>query len=50
MAIYGAVVVSMADNIIKPYVLHGQSGIHPLVALLVLNRWLGRRISAARAA
>lgn len=34
MAIYGACIVSMADNIIKPLVLHGQSNIHPLLALL----------------
>ena len=24
----------MADNVIKPYILHGQSNIHPLFALL----------------
>ena len=24
----------MADNVIKPYVLHGQSNLHPLLALL----------------
>ncbi|MEM7453078.1 MAG: AI-2E family transporter [Planctomycetota bacterium] len=34
LAVYGAVVVSMVDNLIKPYVLHGQSNLHPLVALL----------------
>ena len=34
LAIYGATIVSMADNVIKPLVLHGQSGLHPLVALL----------------
>jgi predicted PurR-regulated permease PerM len=34
LAIYGAVVVSMADNVIKPWVLHGQSNLHPLLALL----------------
>ncbi len=33
-AIYGAVVVSGVDNIIKPWVLHGQSKLHPLLALL----------------
>lgn len=32
--IYGATIVSMADNIVKPYVLHGQSKLHPLLALL----------------
>jgi hypothetical protein len=31
---YGAGVVSMADNVIKPYVLHGQSNMHPLLALI----------------
>jgi predicted PurR-regulated permease PerM len=34
LAIYGAVVVSGADNVIKPLVLHGQSNLHPLLALL----------------
>lgn len=34
LAVYGAAIISMADNIIKPYVLHGQSNIHPLLALL----------------
>ena len=34
LAIYGGVVVSMADNFIKPWVLHGQSNLHPLLALL----------------
>lgn len=34
LAIYGVAVISMADNVIKPYVLHGQSNIHPLFALL----------------
>ena len=34
LAIYGVAVISMADNIIKPLVLHGQSNIHPLLALL----------------
>ena len=34
LAIYGAVVISMADNIIKPWILHGQSNLHPLLALL----------------
>ena len=24
----------MADNVVKPYVLHGQSNLHPLLALL----------------
>lgn len=34
MAVYGAAVVSSIDNVIKPYVLHGQSNLHPLLALL----------------
>ncbi len=34
LAIYGTVVVSMADNVIKPFILHGQSNLHPLWALL----------------
>jgi predicted PurR-regulated permease PerM len=32
--VYGAAVISMADNVIKPYVLHGRSRLHPLLALL----------------
>ena len=34
LAIYGFAIVSTADNVIKPYVLHGQSNLHPLLALL----------------
>jgi predicted PurR-regulated permease PerM len=34
LAIYGTVVISTVDNIIKPLVLHGQSKLHPLLALL----------------
>jgi predicted PurR-regulated permease PerM len=34
MALYGTLVVSMADNVIKPMVLHGRSNLHPLLALL----------------
>jgi predicted PurR-regulated permease PerM len=34
LAIYGVAVISMADNVIKPMVLHGQSNLHPLLALL----------------
>lgn len=34
MGVYGAAVVSSIDNVIKPYVLHGQSNLHPLLALL----------------
>jgi predicted PurR-regulated permease PerM len=32
--VYCTVVVSMIDNLIKPLVLHGQSKLHPLLALL----------------
>ena len=32
--IYCALVVSTVDNILKPYILHGQSNLHPLLALL----------------
>ncbi len=31
---YGALVVSNADNIVKPWILKGQSNVHPLLALL----------------
>ncbi len=34
LAVYGTLVVSMADNVIKPLILHGQSHLHPLLALL----------------
>lgn len=34
LAIYCGTVVSMSDNIVKPLVLHGQSNLHPLLALL----------------
>ena len=34
LAVYCAIVVSNIDNIIKPYILHGQSKLHPLLALL----------------
>ncbi len=34
LAVYGAAVVSSIDNVIKAYVLHGHSELHPLVALL----------------
>lgn len=34
LAVYGALIVSTADNFIKPLVLHGQSNLHPLLALL----------------
>ncbi|WP_443217417.1 AI-2E family transporter [Rhodopirellula sp. P2] len=34
LALYGAAVVSSIDNVIKVYVLHGRSQLHPLFALL----------------
>jgi predicted PurR-regulated permease PerM len=34
LALYGLCVVSTIDNFIKPYVLHGQSNLHPLLALM----------------
>jgi predicted PurR-regulated permease PerM len=34
LAGYGAIIVSQSDNVIKPYILHGQSNLHPLLALL----------------
>jgi predicted PurR-regulated permease PerM len=34
LAIYGTAFISAADNFIKPMVLHGQSNLHPLLALL----------------
>ncbi|MEZ6087730.1 MAG: AI-2E family transporter [Pirellulaceae bacterium] len=34
LAVYGVLVISMIDNIIKPLVLQGQSNLHPLLALL----------------
>lgn len=34
LAVYCATIVSTADNLIKPLVLHGQSNLHPLLALL----------------
>jgi len=34
LAVFGIAVVSQIDNLIKPMVLHGQSKIHPLMALL----------------
>jgi len=34
LAVYGVAVISMADNFIKPFVLHGTSNLHPLLALL----------------
>jgi predicted PurR-regulated permease PerM len=34
LAVYGVVAISAVDNLIKPLVLHGQSNLHPLLALL----------------
>lgn len=34
LTVYCTAVVSTVDNVIKPYVLHGQSRLHPLLALL----------------
>jgi predicted PurR-regulated permease PerM len=34
LALWGGLVVSTIDNVIKPIVLHGQSKLHPLLALL----------------
>lgn len=34
LALYGTLVISLSDNVIKPAVLHGQSKLHPLLALL----------------
>lgn len=34
LGVYGAGIVSTVDNFIKPLVLHGQSNLHPLLALL----------------
>jgi predicted PurR-regulated permease PerM len=34
LAAWGLLVVSMADNLIKPWVLKGQSNLHPLLAFL----------------
>ena len=34
LSVYGVGIISMADNVIKPMVLHGQSNLHSLLALL----------------
>jgi predicted PurR-regulated permease PerM len=34
LAVYCTIVVSLIDNIMKPLILHGQSKLHPLLALL----------------
>ena len=32
--VYGALVVSLVDNVLKPLILHGSANLHPLLALL----------------
>jgi len=34
LAIYGVAVVSMVDNLVKPFILQGRTNLHPLLALL----------------
>jgi predicted PurR-regulated permease PerM len=34
LGIYGAAVVSTSDNLVRAYVLHGQAGMHPLLAII----------------
>lgn len=34
LAIYGGLIVSQSDNVVKPLILKGQSNLHPLLALL----------------
>lgn len=34
LSIYGVLVISLVDNLIKPLVLHGQSKLHPLLAAM----------------
>jgi AI-2E family transporter len=34
LAVYCVIVVSMVDNVVKPFILHGQANLHPLLALL----------------
>jgi predicted PurR-regulated permease PerM len=41
LAAYGTLIISAADNVIKPWVLHGQSNLHPLLALLSVIGGLG---------
>jgi predicted PurR-regulated permease PerM len=36
LAVYGIVVVSSADNLVRAYVVHGQSRVHPLVVLVTM--------------
>lgn len=41
LAVYGTIVISGADNVIKPLILHGQSNLHPLLALLSVIGGIG---------
>jgi hypothetical protein len=34
MTLYGVLIISLVDNLIKPLVLHGQSKLHPLLAAM----------------
>jgi predicted PurR-regulated permease PerM len=34
MVLWGLLVITAADNVIKPWILHGRSKLHPLLALL----------------
>ena len=34
LAVYGMTVISTVDNLIKPWILHGHSAMHPLAALM----------------
>jgi predicted PurR-regulated permease PerM len=36
LAVYGAVIVSSVDNLIRAYAIHDQAHIHPLVALVAI--------------
>lgn len=34
LAVYGLLIVSMSDNLLRAYIIHGTSGLHPLVGLI----------------
>ena len=36
LAIYGSIIVSGSDNLVKAYIIHGRSQMHPLVALVTV--------------
>jgi len=36
LLVYGTLVVSLVDNLIKPLILHGRSSLHPMLALLAI--------------